>query len=51
MAAGRPTIHHAKMPDIKKLFGLGKSVREIAEETGVPKTTVHRMIERFKYGK
>lgn len=30
-------------------FNLGKSIREIASITGVPKSTVHRYIKKYIY--
>ncbi len=47
MSAGRPRKYPpSKIEEIKHLFNLGWSVRQIANEVSVPKSTVDRIIKR-----
>lgn len=42
----RPREYEDRVEEVLYLHGLGMSVREISKETGVPKSTIHRMLKR-----
>ena len=46
---GRPTIHTAEQrEEVRRLYGLGKRVSQIAEATGLARSTINRMIEDLR---
>ena len=46
---GRPTIHTAEQrEEVRRLYGEGKRVSQIAEATGLARSTINRMIEDLK---
>ena len=46
---GRPTIHTAEQrEEVRRLYGEGKRVSQIAEATGLARSTINRMIEDLR---
>jgi DNA invertase Pin-like site-specific DNA recombinase len=46
---GRPTIHtDEQRSEVRRMYGEGKRVSQIAEATGLPRSTINRMIEDLK---
>lgn len=46
---GRPTIHTAEQrAEVRRMYGEGKRVSQIAEATGLARSTINRMIEDLK---
>jgi DNA invertase Pin-like site-specific DNA recombinase len=46
---GRPTIHSAEQrAEVRRMYGEGKRVSQIAEATGLARSTINRMIEDLR---
>jgi DNA invertase Pin-like site-specific DNA recombinase len=46
---GRPTIHTAEQrAEVRRMYGEGKRVSQIAEATGLARSTINRMIEDLR---
>lgn len=46
---GRPTIHTAEQrEEVRRMYGEGKRVSQIAEATGLARSTINRMIEDLR---
>lgn len=46
---GRPTIHTAEQrAEVRRMYGEGKRVSQIAEDTGLARSTINRMIEDLR---
>lgn len=46
---GRPTIHTAEQrEEVRKMYGDGKRISQIAEATGLARSTINRMIEDLR---
>jgi DNA invertase Pin-like site-specific DNA recombinase len=46
---GRPTTHtEEQRAEVRRMYGEGKRVSQIAESTGLPRSTINRMIEDLR---
>ena len=44
------SVTQSELKKVKELFALGMSVREVAEETGLPKSSIHRLRQKLEAG-